>query len=203
MDEKQAGSPFTLPAVDLARRLLGWELLRREADGSWTGGVIVETEAYPGGADLASHTALGRRTARNESMYLPGGHLYVYLIYGMHHCLNVVSGEAGSGEAVLVRSLRPNAGLRSMRDRRPGRSDRDLARGPGRLCAALGVDRSFDGERIGGTGSLILRSGIEPEGVLATPRVGIESSGEWATRRWRFLCGDRTWWSVRPTEVGC
>ena len=183
MAERKAPSPFTRPAVDLARSLLGWELLRREPDGSLTGGVIVETEAYPGGADLASHSALGRRTSRNESMYLPGGHFYVYLIYGMHHCLNIVSGEADSGEAVLVRSLRPNTGLQSMRDRRPGRSDRDLARGPGRLCAALGVDRSFDGERIGGTGSLILRSGIEPEDVLATSRVGIQSSGQWATRR--------------------
>ena len=164
---------------------------------------MVETEAYPGGDDLASHSAKGRRTDRNASMYLDGGHLYVYLIYGMHHCLNVVSGQAGSGEAVLVRALRPTRGLEAMRSRRPGRRDRDLARGPGRLCAALGIDRGFDGLPVDAPGGVRIQPGGPSGTVVRAPRVGIDSAGTWADRPWRFLCGDPADWSRRPAGRGC
>ncbi len=191
----------SLPAVDLARDLLGRTLVRIESDGRRRAGVIVETEAYPGGEDLASHSRGGHRTPRNESMFLAGGHLYVYLIYGMHHCVNVVSGPADSGEAVLIRALRPTEGIERMRAARPGRSDRDLARGPGRLAAAFGIDRSFDTLPI--TASSTVRiEGIPDSGpILTAGRVGVERSGEWAAAPWRFLAGDPAWWS-RPPATG-
>lgn len=191
------------PALELGRSLLGWRLHVREDDGSWTGGVIVETEAYPGGEDLASHSAGGRRTPRHQAMYLPGGHLYVYLIYGVHHCLNIVSGRRGSGEAVLVRAIRPTCGVERMRSRRKGRRDRDLARGPGRLCQALSIDLALDGMRLERGAPVRLSPGRTPTSVVSAARVGVASAGDWGTRPWRFLCGDPEWWSVRPRQVGC
>ena len=188
----------TLPAVDLARDLLGRTLVRIDEEGRRRAGVIVETEAYPGGDDRASHSRGGHRTPRNESMFLAGGHLYVYLIYGMYHCLNVVSGPAGHGEAVLIRAIRPTEGVESMRLARPGRPDRELAGGPGRLCQALAIDRRMDGRRLGESGAVFLE-GREPVGpISAAPRIGVDGAGEWALRPWRFLCGDRTWWSRPP-----
>lgn len=203
MGDADSTIDFSVPAITLAEALLGCELLRVESDGALTGGVVVETEAYPGGDDLASHSAGGRRTNRNASMYLAGGHLYVYLIYGVHHCLNVVSGSSDSGEAVLVRSLRPTHGLHRMRERRGGRSDRDLARGPGRLCAALGIDRGLDGGFLGSACGVIIRPGVRPESIVQAPRVGVDYAGAWAGRRWRFLCGAQSDWSSRPRGLEC
>ena len=190
-----------LPALRLAPALLGVKLVRTDEDGVRRVGVIVETEAYPGGRDRASHTSGGRRTPRTESMYLAGGHAYVYRIYGMHDCLNVVSGEADSGEAVLIRAVRPEAGLEAMRKDRPGISDRDLARGPGRLCRAFAIDRGFDRVRFG-AGQLVLEPGVVVRRAMITraPRVGIDGAGSWAARPWRFLFGDRRWWSAPPRK---
>ncbi len=194
----RADPDFTLPALELARSLLGRLLVRIDERGERRSGIIVETEAYPGGEDLASHTRGGLRTPRNESMYLCGGHLYVYLIYGMHHCLNVVSGPAGSGEAVLVRALRPIEGVELMTTARGGRSHRDLARGPGRLCSALGVDRSFDASPIDATSPIRIEGRPVSDDVIACPRIGVERAGRWASMPWRFLCGDPRWWSQPP-----
>ncbi len=194
--------PFdaSLPAVELARDLLGRTLVRIDPDGRRRAGVIVETEAYPGGDDLASHSRGGRRTARNESMFLAGGHLYVYLIYGMHHCVNVVSGPADSGEAVLIRALRPTEGVEWMRDARPGRSDRDLARGPGRLAAALAIDRSFDTLPLTASSMVRIEGSSDPGPIATAPRIGVERAGAWAATPWRFLAGDRRWWSRAPVK---
>ena len=132
-------------------------------------------------------------------MYLEGGHAYVYRIYGIHDCVNVVSGRSGSGEAVLLRSIRPESGIEAMREDRPGIVDRDLARGPGRLCKALAIGRDLDRIRFG-SGPMSLEAGtaFPPAEVVAAPRVGIDRAGEWAARPWRFLAGDPFWWSVRP-----
>jgi DNA-3-methyladenine glycosylase len=130
---------------EVAAALIGWRLVLAAPGAERLVGRIVETEAYLAEDDAASHSAPGP-TARNRAMFLAPGHVYVYLIYGMHHCLNVVTGRAGVGEAVLVRALEPLAGLDTMRARRGAHVlDRDLCRGPGRLCQAFGLTREHDG----------------------------------------------------------
>lgn len=183
-------------AVDLAPRLLGCVLARRLPAGRWLAGRIVETEAYPGGADTASHSAGGRRTARNESMWREGGHLYVYFTYGLHWCVNLVTGPEGSGEAVLVRAVEPLVGIEAMRRNRPGRSDRDLARGPARLCRAFRIDGRLDGIRVDVPGSPVVLwgppRGADPVRIRRGARIGIEGHGVWSRRRWRFwVAGSR------------
>lgn len=161
-----------------APRLLGVEVVTC-IDGALTRGRIVETEAYLAEDDAASHSASGP-TRRNASMFEAAGAGYVYLIYGMHLCFNVVTGAAGRGEAVLVRALEPLEGLDVMRRRRGGRaSDRDLCRGPGRLAQALGIERADDG------GALLARGRIQlidrsaaPAAVEVGPRIGITKSAE-------------------------
>jgi len=179
---------WTLPALELAPALLGLHLVR-SVDGELSRGEIVETEAYPGGDDLGSHSSRGR-TRRTATMFEAGGAVYVYLIYGLHHCVNIVSGPEGSGEAVLIRALRPIEGIESMRRRRGGVADRDLCRGPGRLAAALSIDRTLDGVRLGRAGGLWIEpppeAGPVAPSIRATPRIGLGQVGEWALRPWRF-----------------
>ena len=161
-----------------APRLLGVEVVTH-IDGALTRGRIVETEAYLAEDDAASHSASGP-TRRNASMFEAAGAGYVYLIYGMHLCFNVVTGAAGQGEAVLIRALEPLEGLDAMRRRRGGRaSDRDLCRGPGRLAQALGIERADDGGVLlaGGRIQLIDRSAA-PVAVEVGPRIGITKSAE-------------------------
>ncbi len=138
--------------------------------------LIVETEAYCGPLDPASHTYRGR-TARNATMFGPPGHLYVYFTYGMHWCANAVCGDEGEGVAVLLRALRPLSGLDEMWGRRPAcRRERDLCRGPARLCQAFGIDGTSDGSDLvdGGQGITIVDEGVPPPaGVVTTTRVGI------------------------------
>lgn len=151
---------------------------------------LVETEAYLGGPDRASHAWGGRRTPRNESLYLPGGHAYVYFIYGMHWCLNAVTGEADVGSAVLLRAGEPVEGEeRMIENRRWPRRPRpgDLAGGPGKLCQALAIDRTLDGVLLNGSPLLITRG--EPaaeETVAAGPRVGVDYAREAAAWPLRF-----------------
>lgn len=176
-------------AEPLARSLLGRYLVRALPDGDVLVLRIVETEAYLGHVDPAAHTYGDRRTSRTDTMYLAGGHAYVYLIYGMHHCLNVVSGPEGVGEAVLIRAGAPVAGVDRMtrlrglagtngRAVRPG----DLAGGPGRLCQALAIDRSLDRVNLTDPQSPLWLAVGEPEpdeGKIARgPRIGIGYSGE-------------------------
>ncbi len=161
-----------------APRLLGVEVVTR-IGGALTRGRIVETEAYLAEDDAASHSASGP-TRRNASMFEAAGAGYVYLIYGMHLCFNVVTGAAGRGEAVLIRALEPLEGLDVMRRRRGDRvGDRDLCRGPGRLAQALGIERADDGGALlaGGRIQLIDRSAA-PVAVEVGPRIGITKSAE-------------------------
>src|SRR4029079_13934987 len=112
---------------------------------------IVEAEAYLGANDAASHARRGLRSARHEAMYLEGGHAYVYFTYGMHWRLNVVTQEEGLAEDVLLRAAEPLRGIEFMRERRPkAKRDYDLTNGPGKLCAALAIDRALDGESLRG-----------------------------------------------------
>ncbi|HEV8516339.1 MAG TPA: DNA-3-methyladenine glycosylase [Candidatus Limnocylindrales bacterium] len=184
------------PSAEVAPQLLGLVLVR-EAPGGLSGGIIVEAEAYAGADDRASHARAGR-TTRTGPMFGPAGHAYVYLVYGLHHCLNVVTEGEGSAGAVLVRALLPTFGLEQIRTRRGRSSERDarLAAGPARLCEALAIDRSQDGRDLLGRGPLRLLRPAEgwpvPEAaILRGPRVGIAYAGpDWSERPWRFGIAD-------------
>lgn len=184
---------LALPVVDLARRLVGLILVRDSAEGSCAGR-IVETEVYGGPEDRASHARAGR-TARNGAMFGPSGRAYVYLVYGLHHCLNVVAGPEGVASAVLIRALEPIKGIELMRLRRGGADapDARLAAGPARLCQALAVDRRLDGaDLVSGTRLWLAQDESTPRaagagGLLTGPRVGVAYAGPgWADRIWRF-----------------
>ena len=191
---------YRRPAEAVAPELLGRFLVRRlrgaaasDSRGSAADLLVlrlVETEAYLGAPDRASHAWGGRRTARNESLYLPGGFAYVYFIYGMHWCLNAVCGEAGEGGAVLLRAGEPVAGEALMGARR-GLADRvrpgDVAGGPGKLCQALGVDRGFDGRPLDDS-ELWIAAGepVAASGVASGPRIGVAYAGEAAAWPLRF-----------------
>jgi len=176
-------------AEEVAVNLLGRYLVRETGDARLVL-KIVETEAYLGSCDTASHASGGRRTKRNQSLYLPGGFAYVYLIYGVHHCLNVVTGTGDDGDAVLIRAGEPiervdvMAQYRGLQDApKPGQ----IAGGPGKLCQAMGVDRRFDGVEFGRDG-LFLTAG-EPicgDDVVSGPRVGLGYAGEAAGWPLRF-----------------
>jgi DNA-3-methyladenine glycosylase len=180
---------YRRPAETVARDLLGRYLIH-ELDGERLALRLVETEAYLGAADRASHASGGRRTPRNESLYLAGGHAYVYFIYGMHYCLNAVTGEAGVGSAVLLRAGEPVEGEERMRDHRgwtrkprPG----DLAGGPGKICRALAIGRELDGVLL--TRPPLAITGGEPvadEEIVASPRIGVDYAGEAALWPLRF-----------------
>lgn len=180
---------YRRPAEVVARDLLGRYLVR-QLDGERLVLRLVETEAYLGAPDRASHAWGGRRTARNESLYLPGGFAYVYFVYGMHHCLNAVTGEAGVGSAVLLRAGEVVAGAERMRElrglARPPRAG-DVAGGPAKLCRALDVDRRLDGASLL-AGELVLAHGepVEPGSIARGPRVGVGYAGEAAGWPLRF-----------------
>jgi DNA-3-methyladenine glycosylase len=183
---------YRRPAEAVARDLLGRWLVR-ELNGERLVLRLVEVEAYLGAPDRASHAWAGRRTRRNESLYLPGGHAYVYLIYGLHFCLNAVTGERDVGSAVLLRAGEPVAGEGRMaenrgwtRTPRPG----DLAGGPGKLCQALAIDRALDGARLDEPPLLLTRGEpVADAEVVAGPRIGVDYAGEAAQWPLRFSLG--------------
>ena len=180
---------FDRPAADLAIELLGSRLAHDAPEGT-VAGRIVEVEAYRGPEDLAAHSSRGR-TPRNSVMFGPPGHLYVYLIYGLHHCLNVVAGPGAKPEAVLIRALALEEGIDLARRRRgPTVADLRLASGPGNVGRALGVDRSLNGvDLLDGPVRVEPRSGQPPE-ISCGPRVGVDYAGEWAARPMRFWITD-------------
>jgi DNA-3-methyladenine glycosylase len=158
--------------VTVARELLGKEIVHRDRAGL-TSGIIVETEAYPGGDDLASHSAVGI-TDRTRVIFGPPGHAYVYLCYGMYDCLNIVVERDGAPGCVLIRAVEPVNGIDIMRRRRPkARSDRELANGPGKLAMALGISRQENGRDLT-RGSLTVHARVAVAFEIAvTPRIGI------------------------------
>ena len=180
---------YRRPAKTVARELLGCYLVR-ELDGHRLVLRVVETEAYLGAPDRASHAWGGRRTARNEALYLAGGHAYVYFIYGMHYCLNAVTGAAGQGSAVLLRAGEPVEGREWMLARRglpPEAPPGEIAGGPARLCQALAVDRRLDGAPLW-RGELRLTEGqpLPRRAVAVGPRIGVAYAGAAAAWPLRF-----------------
>ncbi|MCC6897444.1 MAG: DNA-3-methyladenine glycosylase [Polyangiaceae bacterium] len=174
------------PVVEVARAAVG-KLLVHQVRGRTLVGRIVETEAYRGPEDRAAHSAGGRRTPRNEAMWGPAGHAYVFFVYGMHWHVNLVTGGEGEPHAVLIRAVEPLVGLELMARRRKMTADRrELTNGPGKLCAAFGIDRRHYGVDLAGTGGLYLADAPETR-VVTARRIGIDYAGAWANRAWRFL----------------
>jgi DNA-3-methyladenine glycosylase len=164
-----------------ARRLLGCYLVRY-LDGHRLAGKIIETEAYHQ-SDAASHSYKGR-TPRTDVMFGPAGRTYVYFTYGMHYCMNVVTGPEGEGSAVLIRALEPIEGSELMVQNRGGVFGKNLANGPAKLCQALGIDKSFNGHDLQSRPlHLEIRPAISAREVIQTTRIGISRDIE---RPWRF-----------------
>ena len=166
-------------AVTVARKLLGCALVHRDR-----AGIIVETEAYLGPDDLASHARFGP-TARTSVMFGPGGVSYVYLCYGIHYLFNIVTGTRGEGQAVLIRAIAPYVGLRD---------DPAIGRGPGKVTQALAIDRRHDRRDLTGSasgaarGDLFVAAAHVPPRIARGPRIGVAYAGAWAHRPLRF------WW---------
>jgi len=163
---------FARGAATVARALIGCALVHRGR-----AGIIVETEAYLGPTDLASHARFGP-TARTKVMFGPGGVAYVYLCYGIHQMFNIVTGEAGDGQAVLIRAIAPYVGLPD---------DAAIGRGPGKVTQALKLDRRHDRRDLA-HGDLFVAAAVVPPRISRGPRIGVAYAGAWATRPLRF------WW---------
>ncbi len=188
-------------AVELAPLLLGKLLCRRSPEGV-TAGRIVETEAYAGPRDDAAHSFGARRTARTAVQYGPGGYAYVFGIYGMHWCFNVVCGGEEEPEVVLVRALEPVAGRALMAERRGTGEEQALCSGPGRLCQALGITKADYGLDLCGD-TLWLEDAPEiPRGEIAvSPRVNVDYATEYRDRLWRFFIRDNPYGARVPKRV--
>jgi len=169
---------YERPTTDVSRDLLGKILVHGRS-----AGIIVETEAYLGGDDLAAHSARGL-TPRTKVIFGPAGHAYVYFIYGMYECLNLVAEPAGSAGCVLIRALDPICGLGRMFQRRPtAKKLQDLASGPGKLTMAMDITRAHNGRDVT-RGSLVVRKWIDeqPIEIEVTPRIGITKCADWPLR---------------------
>lgn len=217
MDKKLSREFYLNPdTVAAARSLLGKLIVVPDEQGRRVSGMIVETEAYLGTTDRASHSFGGRRTPRNEVTYGIGGHAYVYFIYGMYYQLNVVTGHDGQPHAVLIRAVEPVEGIEIMRERRgvlsvPGaiatgssvvkkksRADKNLTSGPGKLCIALNITRELNSADLLGDRIWLEdhRSFTDAEIAVGT-RIGIDYAGEDAEKPWRFWVKDNAFTSRR------
>jgi DNA-3-methyladenine glycosylase len=177
---------FARDSATVARALLGQRLVRVD-DGARLSGLISEAEAYAGPDDRASHAY--RRTPRSAIMYGPPGFAYVYFIYGMYFCLNAVTDADGHPGAVLLRGLLPVEGIGTMQGRKPGVRDSRLTDGPGKLCAALGIDGALNGTDLCTGDQLFLEAAgaVPDEAVIVTPRVGVRGDAAAVARPWRFV----------------
>ncbi|WES98961.1 DNA-3-methyladenine glycosylase [Chryseobacterium arthrosphaerae] len=173
----------------LAQDLLG-KILFTEINGNITAGIIVETEAYFGVQDKASHAYGGRRTDRTETLYSHGGVSYVYLCYGIHHLFNVVTSVKDEPHAVLIRAVEPLIGKETMELRRSMPASRAaISSGPGSAAKALGIDRNFNKKDLTGNEIWIEDHGIQydPDEIVAGPRIGVAYAQEDALLPWRFF----------------
>lgn len=174
--------------VTIARELLGKIIVTR-FEGQLTSGKIVETEAYAGVTDKASHSYAGKRTAKNEHMYWPAGTAYVYICYGMHHMLNIVTNDKEIPEAVLIRAIEPLEGTQTMLQRTGKiKPDKTLTRGPGNVGKALGIFKHHSGLHLLDEEIYLLDDGkkIPDEQIGISKRIGVESAGSDALLPYRF-----------------
>ena len=178
---------FDRPSLEVAPDLLGKRLVHETPEGR-IAGRIVEVEAYRGPEDLAAHSSHGR-TPRNATMWGEPGHLYVYLVYGLHLCINVVCGPGPKPEAVLIRGCAIDEGEPLVRRVRGSVPFERLAAGPGNVGAAFGITRALDGTDLL-HGPIRIEAGEPPVAIVTRPRVGVGYAAEWALRPYRFLIRD-------------
>ncbi|HEY89593.1 MAG TPA: DNA-3-methyladenine glycosylase [Thermoflexia bacterium] len=186
---------YARATLTVARELLNKRLVRL-LDGERLAGRIVEVEAYSGAEDQASHARCGK-TQRNAAMFGPPGQAYIYLIYGIHHCLNLVTATEGYPAAILIRALEPVAGLPTQwRLRGPKRFPQELTNGPGKLCQALAIDRRFDQTDLCAPQSPLWVEDadvIHASRLVATPRIGVTGDERARSVLWRFFIRDNVW----------
>jgi DNA-3-methyladenine glycosylase len=176
---------YNRPTLKVAKELLGKYLIVNK-DGRKLSGKIVETEAYRGPYDPASH-AYGGMTPRNKIMFGEAGHAYVYFTYGMYYCLNVITERKGFPAGVLIRALEPKDGIEIMKKKRKKEKIENLTNGPGKLCQALGIDKSLYGADLVGK-TIYIEDRGEPTGkIISTNRIGIDEGKE---KKWRFYIKD-------------
>lgn len=173
--------------VDVSKKLLG-KVLCSTVDDQFTSGIITETEAYSGRNDKACHANNGLRTKRTEVMYGDPGHAYIYLCYGIHHLLNVVTNKKGLADAVLIRAVRPLEGIEVMKMRRNLGNQKALTNGPGKLTQALGVTTFLNKTNLSVPPLWIEDRGISvsPENIIPSERIGVGYAGNDAKKLWRF-----------------
>ncbi|HVW24387.1 MAG TPA: DNA-3-methyladenine glycosylase [Polyangiaceae bacterium] len=181
---------YSRPVLEVARDCIGKVVVHACRNGV-AAGRVVEAEAYRGPDDLAAHSAGGRRTSRTEVMFGPPGYAYVFLIYGMHFHLNLVTGSVGEPHAVLIRAIEPTVGAELMAARRGmAATRRELTNGPGKLCEALAITKQEYGADLCGGSALYLVDGPPPRRVARATRVGVDYAGVWAAKPWRFFDAD-------------
>lgn len=172
--------------LKISKELLGKYLITK-IDGQMTGGMIIETEAYRGPEDRASHAYGMRRTKRNEMMYAKGGVSYIYLCYGLHSLFNIVTNQNDIPHAVLIRAIKPEIGMDQMLKRRSKtKPDRTLTNGPGTVSQALGLSLIHNGHSLTGPEIWLEDRGFKPTEIFASPRIGVDYAGEDALLPWRF-----------------
>jgi DNA-3-methyladenine glycosylase len=186
--------------LTVAKALLGKVVVHKTAEGT-TAGRIVETEAYCGPEDKASHAYGNLRTKRTETQFGPKGHAYIYLIYGLYYCFNVTAGEVcGKPEAVLMRALEPVTGVDLMMKRRPKARGNvvDLANGPSKLCMAMDISKKQNGADMCVKPFYIENAPAVPEvEVVAATRIGVDYADDWKHKPWRFYIKDNPYVSVK------
>ncbi|MBQ7198189.1 MAG: DNA-3-methyladenine glycosylase [Selenomonadaceae bacterium] len=180
--------------VEVARTLIGKKIFHHSPEGL-TGGIIVETEAYMGSLDAAAHSYKGL-TERTKIQYGLGGFAYVYMIYGMYFCMNVVANVENIPDAVLIRALQPTDGINLMRKRRGKNNLRDLCSGPGKLAQAMGIDKNHYGVDLCGDEIFIETTNILPD-VTATKRINVDYAGDAANYLWRYIMTGSEYLSVK------
>lgn len=184
--------------IEVGQKLLG-KYLFTKIDGILTGGIITETESYKGIEDKACHAYMGKKTNRNEVMFEIGGVAYVYICYGMHSLLNVVTNQKDVPDAVLIRAIEPIFGIKTMLERRNKlKVERILAAGPGSLSKALGISKEFNGKSLNSKNIWIedRDEKISKKDIICSKRVGIEYAEEYVNKPWRFRIKNSKWTSV-------
>lgn len=175
-------------ATTVGKLLLG-KYLVRNLEGKKLSGKIVETEAYIGPEDRACHAYQNKKTERNKAEFYLGGHIYIYLVYGMYWQLNITTGKNGVPECVLIRALQPKEGVEKMKEKRGKDKITNLTSGPGKLCQAIGLDKSFYGIDVCKNDKIYVEDrgeNIEDMNIISTKRIGIDYAGEWKDKLLRF-----------------